>query len=43
MATLSAWRFDTPDGAEQAVAPLQNLASAELIKVQDAAIVSWDE
>lgn len=43
MATLTAWKFDTPDGAEQAIATLQNLASAELIKVQDAATVSWEE
>jgi uncharacterized membrane protein len=43
MATLTAWKFHTPDGAEQAIATLQNLASAELIKVQDAATVSWEE
>ena len=30
MATLTAWKFDTPDGAEQAVATLKNLASQEL-------------
>lgn len=42
MATLTAWKFDNPDGAEQAIATLQNLASAELIKVQDAATVSWE-
>jgi len=43
MATLTAWKFDTPDGAEQAVATLKNLASQELIKVHDAATVSWPE
>ena len=37
MATLTAWKFDTPDGAEQAVATLKSLASQELIKVHDAA------
>jgi uncharacterized membrane protein len=43
MATLSAWKFSTPDGADQAVATLKSLASQELIKVHDAATVSWPE
>ena len=37
MATLTAWKFDNPDSAEQAIAALQNTARAELIKVQDPA------
>ena len=43
MATLSAWKFSTPDGADQAVATLKSLASQELIKVHNAATESWPE
>ncbi|HEX6760858.1 MAG TPA: DUF1269 domain-containing protein [Propionibacteriaceae bacterium] len=42
MATLTAWAFDTVDGAEQASQKLQALQSQELIKIQDAAVVSWE-
>jgi len=42
MATLSAWKFDTPDGAEQAVETLEALAKQQLITVHDAATVSWE-
>jgi uncharacterized membrane protein len=41
VATLTAWAFPTVDGAEQAVEQLQQLQAQELIKLQDAAIVSW--
>jgi uncharacterized membrane protein len=41
MATLSALKFGTPDGAEQALAVLQGLQKQQLIQIQDAAIVSW--
>jgi uncharacterized membrane protein len=41
MATLSVWKFDTPDGAEQATKTLADLQKQELIKVHDAAVVSW--
>ena len=43
MATLTAWKFSTADGAEQAVGTLKGLASQELIKIHDAATVSWPE
>ena len=43
MATLTAWRFETAEGADQAIGTLKDLASKELIKVQDAATVSWPE
>jgi uncharacterized membrane protein len=43
VATLTAWKFDTPDGAEQAEAILERLAKQQLIQVEDAAIVSWPE
>jgi uncharacterized membrane protein len=41
MSTLSVWRFDTPDGAENAVSTLGRLSQQKLITVQDAATVSW--
>jgi uncharacterized membrane protein len=41
MATLTVWKFDTHDGADHAEAILEGLAKQELIKVLDAAIVSW--
>ena len=43
MATLTAWAFNSVDGAEQASQRLQALQSQELIKIQDAAVVSWEE
>jgi uncharacterized membrane protein len=41
VATLTAWAFPTVDGAEQAVGHVQQLQTQELIKLQDAAIVTW--
>jgi uncharacterized membrane protein len=43
MATLTAWRFETADGAENALATLERLQKEELIRVVDAAVVSWPE
>jgi uncharacterized membrane protein len=43
MATLTVWRFETADGAENALATLERLQKEELIRVVDAAIVSWPE
>ena len=43
MATLTVWKFDTPDGAERATETLADLQKQELIKVHDAAVVSWPE
>jgi uncharacterized membrane protein len=42
MATLTAWKFGTPYGADDALATLEKLQSEELIQVQDAAVVSWE-
>lgn len=42
MATLTVWRFDTPDGAERAISTLEGLQKQELVKVHDGAIVSWE-
>jgi uncharacterized membrane protein len=41
MATLTAWKFDTAIGADEAVTTLQDLAKQQLITVHDAATVSW--
>jgi uncharacterized membrane protein len=41
MGTLSVWRFETAEGAEQAVGVLEGLSKQGLIKVHDAATVSW--
>jgi uncharacterized membrane protein len=42
MSTLTAWKFDTPDGAQAALKELGDLQSQELIHVLDAAVVSWE-
>jgi uncharacterized membrane protein len=41
MATLTVWRFKEPEGADRAVATLEDLQSQGVIAVQDAATVSW--
>jgi uncharacterized membrane protein len=41
MATLTVWKFDSPEGAERALGTLKELQSEQLIQVHDAAIVSW--
>jgi uncharacterized membrane protein len=43
MATMTVWKFDDADGAEQAERTLRELQSRGLITVHDAAIVSWKE
>jgi uncharacterized membrane protein len=40
-ATLTVWRFDTPDGADDATHTLQELAREGLVTVVDAATVTW--
>ncbi len=42
MATLTAWKFATPDGADDALTTLEQLQTQALIQVQDAAVVSWE-
>ncbi len=41
MATLTVWKFNSPDGADKALNNLRDLSKQELIQVQDVAIVSW--
>ena len=43
MATLTALKFPTPDGAEQMLEKIKSLQKMELIKLQDAAIVTWPQ
>jgi uncharacterized membrane protein len=42
MSTLTVWRFDTTDGAEQAAAILRDLARDDLVVLEDAATVVWE-
>ena len=41
MATLTAFRFDTVDGADNALGVISMLQEQELITILDAALVSW--
>jgi uncharacterized membrane protein len=41
MSTLTVWKFNTPNGAEKALAKLGDLQKQEIVKVLDAAIVAW--
>ena len=43
MATLTVWKFDSPLGAERAEDTLESLSKQGLIKIHDAAIVSFPE
>lgn len=43
VATLTAFKFNTPSGADEALMKLQQLQSQGLITIQDAAIVRWPE
>ena len=41
MATLTVWKFDTPQGAQEALNKLVDLSKQHLIQINDAATVSW--
>ena len=43
MATLTVWKFDSADGAADALALLRRMQKEELIQVNDAAYVYWPE
>ncbi|MDN5765033.1 MAG: DUF1269 domain-containing protein [Humibacillus sp.] len=43
MGTLTVWKFNTADGADAAERILIDLSKQQLIKVSDAAVVSWPE
>ena len=42
MATLTVWKFDTPEGADAAVQTLERLSGEKVITIHDAATVSWE-
>ncbi len=41
MATMTVWKFDDAEGADKALTTLESLQKQELIKVHDAAVVTW--
>jgi uncharacterized membrane protein len=41
MATLTVFKFSTPEGANQMLDKVTSMQKMELIKIQDAAIVTW--
>lgn len=41
MATFTAWKFDSVDGAEKADRTLREAASDGLITIEDHAVLSW--
>ena len=43
MATLTAWKFETEEGADDAEEVLEHLSKQGLITIQDAATVTWPE
>ncbi len=43
MATLTALKFDSPYGGEQALDKIKSMQKMKLITLQDAAIVTWPE
>lgn len=43
MSTLTVWKFNTVEGANNALAKLQDLQKQQLIQVLDAAVVSWPQ
>jgi uncharacterized membrane protein len=42
MSALTVWKFESPYGAEDALATLEKLQAQELIQVHDAAVVTWE-
>jgi uncharacterized membrane protein len=43
MASLVALKFDRPDGADRILGTLEQLQSQQLIQIEDAAVVSWEQ
>ncbi|HEY6422731.1 MAG TPA: DUF1269 domain-containing protein [Pseudonocardiaceae bacterium] len=43
MATLTVWKFDSAGGAQNALELLERLQKEELIRINDAAYVTWPE
>ena len=43
MASLTVWKFETAGGAAEALAKMEGLSKQQLIKIRDAAVVTWPE
>jgi uncharacterized membrane protein len=43
MSSLTVWKFKSPAGAQEALDDVMDMQQAELIRVLDAATVSWEE
>jgi uncharacterized membrane protein len=43
MATLTVWKFDSAGGAQSALAQLERMQKEELVRINDAAYVTWPE
>ncbi|HLQ53160.1 MAG TPA: DUF1269 domain-containing protein [Streptosporangiaceae bacterium] len=43
MAALTVWKFPSPDRAAIAVCKLEDMQRARLVRVPDAAVVTWEE
>jgi len=43
MSTITAFKFDTPDGAQQMLDLVKDLTKGQLITLEDAAIVTWPQ
>jgi uncharacterized membrane protein len=41
MATLTVWKFESAEGAQDALNKLTELSKQQLIQIQDAAVVAW--
>jgi uncharacterized membrane protein len=41
MSTLTVWKFENAEGAQEALTKLGEMSKINLIKIQDAAVVSW--
>jgi uncharacterized membrane protein len=41
--SLTVWKFDSADGAERASALLKDLSDKQILSIQDAAIVEWEQ
>jgi uncharacterized membrane protein len=42
MAALTVWKFDTVEGAGEALTKLESLSKQQLVTIEDAAIVYWE-
>lgn len=42
MSTITVWKFDTPHGADDALGKLEKLDKETLLRLHDAAVVSWE-